>query len=191
MLTNPLDGIRIASPCRSDWNEMYGGERIRFCSECKLNVYNLSGMTRAEAESLLMNSEGRLCVRFFRRKDGTVLTRDCPVGWKAVKKRVSRTALALSSVIVSFFAGILSLRGVESAISYLPIGDVPAPATEMENVFSLPIIGETEINEEWEGQVDTSTLTRPNANVLSRYYAVGRVDNIERLEAMKVEAWVK
>ena len=59
---------------------MYGDDRRRFCSQCKLNVYNLSGMTRDEAEQLVMNSEGRLCVRFFRRKDGTVLTQDCPAG---------------------------------------------------------------------------------------------------------------
>jgi len=189
MFTNPLDGIRIASPCRSDWNEMYGDERRRFCSECKLNVYNLSGMTRAEAESLLINSEGRLCVRFFRRKDGTVLTKDCPVGWKAIKKRVSRTILAFSSVIVGFLAGVISLRGVESTISYLPMGDVPIPEAEVEKVLTGPIAGEVEIMEESRGRVDTSSyldgLKSPSS------YAVGRVENIERLEDAKVEAWVK
>jgi hypothetical protein len=35
-------------------------------------------MTRSEAEELIAKTEGRLCVRFFQRKDGTVLTRDCP-----------------------------------------------------------------------------------------------------------------
>lgn len=39
--TNPLDSVRIASPCSSDWNAMYGNERMRFCSECKLNVYKV------------------------------------------------------------------------------------------------------------------------------------------------------
>jgi hypothetical protein len=190
MFTNPLNDIRIASPCKSDWNEMYGDDRRRFCSECRLNVYNLSGMTRREAESLLINSEGRLCVRFFRRRDGTVLTKDCPVGWKAIKKRVSRTALAFSSVVVTFFAGVLSLRGVESAISYLPMGNVPAPETEMEKIFSGPMVGEAEISEEWEGKVDLSTIRRPPKKLM-RYQVLGRVDNIQRLEDTKVEAWVK
>lgn len=81
MFTDPLKNIRVAAPCPADWNEMYGDERKRFCSECKLNVYNLSGMTRREAERLIVNAEGRLCVRFFRRADGTVLTKNCPVGW--------------------------------------------------------------------------------------------------------------
>ena len=86
MFVNSIDDIRIASPCRSDWNEMYGDDRQRFCGECKLNVYNLSGMTRDDAETLVMNAEGQVCVRFFRRQDGTVITKDCPVGWRAVKQ---------------------------------------------------------------------------------------------------------
>ena len=36
--TNPLDNIRIASPCSANWDEMFGDERKRFCGDCKLNV---------------------------------------------------------------------------------------------------------------------------------------------------------
>jgi hypothetical protein len=85
---------------------MIGNNRQRFCGQCKLNVYNLSGMTRPEAESLLMNSEGRLCARFFRRADGSIITQDCPVGWAAVKKRMSRMWTAVVSVLLTMFAGI-------------------------------------------------------------------------------------
>ena len=106
---NPLDNVRVASPCRADWDQMYGDDRKRFCGECKMSVYNLSGMTRMDAESLLINSEGRLCVRYFRRADGTVLTRDCPVGWRAAKQRVSKAATAVFSMIAGLFAGVLSL----------------------------------------------------------------------------------
>src|SRR5215217_962167 len=93
--TNPLDKIKIASPCGANWNEMRGDNRRRYCTSCKLNVYNLSGMTRAEAESFLINSEGRVCLRIHRRTDGTVITRDCPVGWQKLKRKVSRTAAAV------------------------------------------------------------------------------------------------
>src|SRR4028118_735019 len=102
--TNPLNNIKVASPCHVDWNTMIGNERQRFCGECKLNVYNLSGMTKAEAENLLLNSEGRLCVRYFKRADGTVLTKDCPIGWELIKQRASRLATA----VVSLLFGILS-----------------------------------------------------------------------------------
>lgn len=104
--TNPLSGIKIASPCSADWNEMIGNERRRFCGDCKLNVYNLSGMSQREAENLLLNSEGRLCVRFYRRADGSILTKDCPVGWQAIKRRVSKTAAAFASLVFATLSGI-------------------------------------------------------------------------------------
>lgn len=108
--TNPLENIKVASPCPANWNEMHGNERQRYCSECKLNVYNLSDMTRREAENFLINAEGRVCVKFYRRTDGTVLTKDCPVGWQAVKKRVSRTAKAFVSVCAGIFGGIFAFN---------------------------------------------------------------------------------
>jgi hypothetical protein len=37
-------------------------------------------MTEEEALKLVEEREGRLCVRFYQREDGTVITRDCPVG---------------------------------------------------------------------------------------------------------------
>ena len=43
--TSPLNNLKVASPCSQDWEAMLGNERKRFCGECKLNVYNLSGMT--------------------------------------------------------------------------------------------------------------------------------------------------
>ena len=104
--TNPLNNIKIASPCSADWNEMIGDERTRFCGECKLNVYNLSGMSKREAENLLINSEGRLCVRFYKRSDGTILTKDCPVGWQAIKQRVSKTATAFASLVFAALSGV-------------------------------------------------------------------------------------
>jgi hypothetical protein len=78
--TNPLDNIKIAAPCLADWNEMNGSERARFCSHCRLNVYKLSAMSKREAEKLIIETDGRLCVRFFRRADGTILTQNCPTG---------------------------------------------------------------------------------------------------------------
>ncbi len=104
--SSPLNNVKVASPCSQDWNAMIGNERKRYCGDCKLNVYNLSGMSRTEAENLLSNSEGRLCVRFYRRADGSVLTQDCPVGWRAVKQRVSKTATAFASLIFGLIGGL-------------------------------------------------------------------------------------
>lgn len=90
-----LDQVRVASPCNADWNEMVGDERVRFCLSCDKNVFNLSAMKRDDAENLLRERLGNeVCVRFYQRADGTILTQDCPTGVK--KKRRKKLALALA-----------------------------------------------------------------------------------------------
>ena len=104
---SPLNNLSVASPCSADWSEMYGDDRKRFCGDCKLTVYNLSGMTRDEAEALVMNAEGRVCVRFYKRADGSVITADCPVGWAKVKQRTKLWATAAASLLMALFTGVL------------------------------------------------------------------------------------
>jgi hypothetical protein len=103
--TNPLSGVKIASPCPADWNSMLGSERVRFCGQCRLNVYNLSAMTQDDAEALITNYEGRLCLRFYRRRDGSILTEDCPVGLARLKRRATRWRRAFATAVLGFLAG--------------------------------------------------------------------------------------
>src|SRR5215475_10221592 len=63
--------IRIASPCSANWERMAGDDRVRYCPECQLNVYNMSALTISQIEELVANHEGRLCGRFYRRLAGT------------------------------------------------------------------------------------------------------------------------
>ena len=104
--TSKLNNVRVAAPCPADWDGMYGNERVRFCEQCQLNVYNLSEMSRAEAEELICRAEGRLCVRYYRRNDGSILTQNCPVGLRRLKRRLSRIATAIGSSVLSFVAGV-------------------------------------------------------------------------------------
>jgi hypothetical protein len=53
-----LDRMRIASPCHVGWENMTGDERVRFCAQCSLHVYNISEMTRDEVASLIADMEG-------------------------------------------------------------------------------------------------------------------------------------
>ncbi len=122
--TGSLDDVKVAAPCSAAWDEMIGDEQVRFCSQCQLNVYNLSGMTRDEGESLIARTEGRLCVRFYRRADGTILTSNCPVGLRAVRQRLSCVARAVASTTLSFFAGVGIYAGLREK-------DYPEPSTMM------------------------------------------------------------
>ncbi len=99
---DPLKNLRIATPCPASWESMAGDERVRHCSLCKLNVYNVSEMTRDEVRDLFLHNEGRACIRLYRRADGTILTRDCPAGLRALRRRASRVAAATIAAMLSF-----------------------------------------------------------------------------------------
>ena len=117
--TDPLSRVRVAAPCSMDWDQMIGDERARFCAKCQLNVYNFSGMSRREAEALISRAEGRLCVRYYRRGDGTILTENCPVGLRAIKNRLSKISRAIASTVLSFLAGLgfyTALNKLESVV---------------------------------------------------------------------------
>lgn len=95
--TSLLTGIEVAKPCTAKWEEMTGDERMRRCAQCELDVFDLSAMRRDEAEAFVASRLGkaRTCIRFLRRADGTIVTRDCPVGVRAAWKRVTWAAAAL------------------------------------------------------------------------------------------------
>jgi hypothetical protein len=43
--TDVLLNLRVASPYHVGWETMSGDDRVRFCDSCKLNVYDLAGLT--------------------------------------------------------------------------------------------------------------------------------------------------
>jgi hypothetical protein len=97
--------LKIASPCRARWEDMEGTDQSRFCHQCQKNVYNFAKMSADEAQQLLVTREGRVCGRFYRRSDGTLLTADCPIG---MHRRVRKVA----------YAAILLLLGATSAVAF-------------------------------------------------------------------------
>src|ERR1041385_6718258 len=94
-----LNEVRIASPCHAAWYAMTGDHRARLCDSCRRHVYNLSAMEVEEAAALIEKTEGQICIRLFRRADGTVLTEDCPVGEELTrrKRRMVVSGLALGA----------------------------------------------------------------------------------------------
>src|SRR4051812_36350964 len=72
-----LELLTIPKPCHASWEAMEGDARVRHCRECHLDVFDLSAMRREEATQLVEEREGHLCVTFWKRADGTVITQDC------------------------------------------------------------------------------------------------------------------
>jgi carboxypeptidase family protein len=110
-----LDRLRIASPCPARWEQMNGNDRARFCELCNLHVYNIAELTAREAKSLIADTEGRICARLYRRPDGTVITKDCPVGLRAIRRRVARIAGAAFATILSLCGGAFGQKKEDNA----------------------------------------------------------------------------
>jgi hypothetical protein len=153
-----LDVIDVASPCEAPWEAMRGDAKVRFCADCKLNVYNLSEMSRGEATQLVQQNEGRLCVRFYRRSDGTVLTRDCPVGLRAIRRRVARSLTAIAALGVFLCGGWLMARPKTNNAGCTGNSPISKLAEWIEPVDSV-VVGAV-----WEGEM-TLLPVPPNGNV--------------------------
>jgi hypothetical protein len=130
-----LDVIQIQKPCPASWDEMHGDARVRFCDHCRLNVYNLSDMGRGEAEALLAHREGRLCVRFYQRTDGGVITRDCKGG---LRRRVVRAATFAASASIALLVTALSASGMSFGTSNCVDGTEPSSPRGWLRLFTHP-----------------------------------------------------
>lgn len=148
-----LDRLEIAAPCHMRWDDMKGDDRVRYCDACSLHVHNISGMTRAEAEAFLARSlpfsdggqasSPRVCGRFFRRADGTILTADCPIGLRErlaaaafasrarLRRIVALGALALTATLAwatrSSRADVAQLQPFAALLAWLEPSAAPAP----------------------------------------------------------------
>lgn len=102
-----LNAIEVASPCLVSWEHMHGNEHVRSCDQCQQRVYDLAEMTTADANELLGGAGSQPCVRFFRQRNGRVMTADSPAGlpgmiWRRLRRHA---AWAASLFAVLFFPG--------------------------------------------------------------------------------------
>lgn len=131
--SGPVDvsSLRVASPCNEAWASMTGDAQMRHCASCDRTVYNLSEMSTRDIESLLAKKEGRVCIRFYRRADGTVLVDDCPIGLREFRRRTARLALFILSVLSSLVLGFLRSammpvqRSLQAPQTGMPHGEPP------------------------------------------------------------------
>lgn len=109
-----LDSIDVQTPCEVPWDTMTGDNRVRFCGRCRQNVYNIDALPRAEAVRLIGAREGRLCVRFHRRRDGTVVTADCWSRLRAARRKGVLAFVVMLAIVgaAQVFAMLTGLAGL-------------------------------------------------------------------------------
>src|SRR5438876_7755627 len=90
------------------------------------NPTDLLQMDLPGAAAFVREAEGRLCVRFYRREDGTLLTDNCPVGWRAARRGLMEcigssmaAALGLAWLVAPAAGRRAEMGGVESSLSRL------------------------------------------------------------------------
>ena len=130
MKTVKLNRLRIASPCPASWDKMAGDDRQRHCERCDRTVYNLVDVTPEALVTLIEQTEGRLCARLYARRDGTVMTQDCPQAQPSVGRQV-RTAATLAAGA----AGLALAASTSAAV-------LMAPPDAIETSDLQPMLGE-------------------------------------------------
>ena len=104
---------------------MAGDDRVRYCPQCNLNVYNFSAMTSIEIQQIVAARTGRLCARFYQRTDGTMLTKDCPVGVRAATWRACGAATAALAALVTIAPAMAETPRWQEPSSQTDIADGP------------------------------------------------------------------
>jgi hypothetical protein len=122
---SPLDLVHVASPCQADWKSMAGDDHSRLCGLCDKQVYNIAAMTAEAALTLIREHEGSVCIRLYRRADGTVLTSDCPTQARATSRRVTQVAAAVLLAIAISLGGVMLPNLLSRASSNSRLGRGP------------------------------------------------------------------
>lgn len=142
-----IDRLTVASPCDMAWDAMEGDGAVRRCGQCHLDVHDLSAMTTAEIQALLARHGDGVCVRMYRRADGTVITDDCPVGVARLRAAARRSMARLVAALVLLATGLVAAatgeRGRLRAATepFVTVGDlVGAPRPTLPVTPPTPVI---------------------------------------------------
>ena len=126
-----LHDIRVASPCPVKWENMSGDERKRLCSACNIHVFNIEQMTSDEIQTLVgQSTEQRTCIRLLRRTDGTVVTRECPFGLRAIRRNVRLFYTVVTAIVAGVIAVMCGKTTVKQAVTET-YPKIAAPQTGM------------------------------------------------------------
>lgn len=130
-----LDQLKIQSPCPKKWADFSGSDGRRYCDSCSKHVYNLSSMSRLEAEALLRLKRGDLCVAYRMTKEGKIRNASL---WNRVRWVPAGLLAALVSLFPIGCAGPVRSSGKDAAAA----AACPAPATQGQEEM-LEMVGDT------------------------------------------------
>jgi hypothetical protein len=107
---------------------MTGDQRVRKCAACQQNVYRFGNLDPFEVRELLIQNEGKPCVKFYDRGDGSVLVKDCPRG-RVRRWNVRFVAVSAAAIFVFGSLGFIGISGGvnQAADRVVAVFDPPKP----------------------------------------------------------------
>ena len=116
--------LQIGTPCPKRWDDMSGDAKRRFCQHCQLHVHNLSAMKPGERSQFVTESDGRACISYEIRPDGTMVT---PSRWQWVLRPL-RAFAALIAALLPFAFSSCASSGSNRRLAGVPMPPPDAPA---------------------------------------------------------------
>lgn len=113
----PISKYKRASECSSSWEKMSGSGSMRFCEKCQLMCYDFSTVEIEQARQIVYQREEKENCELYKRKDGKFLSKDCPVGLQAKRRRML-AAVIFGSFILATFYFLSSLPTPEPSIAH-------------------------------------------------------------------------
>ncbi|MBX3119133.1 MAG: hypothetical protein KF784_08720 [Fimbriimonadaceae bacterium] len=145
-----LNQLNVQKPCPKEWDAMHGDDKKRFCDHCQKHVHNISAMNKEDAERLLANRTGAICVRYTQEADGRLVTTDRLSGWR-------KFALLASGV-----AAIVGLSGCQMTTTGETAGSAPDVSTNRALVGEVPAQNTTTMGKvPVQPEPSTSSTTNP------------------------------
>ncbi len=155
-----LERVAVATPCSAKWEDMVGSDTARFCCTCSKTVYDLSAMDAVDAEAFLapyLDAGEMPCARFYRRRDGRVLTSECAPG--ARRRHAVRAAKAIAITLTATAVAL----GAATTLMQPTLGE--DDDERVDNVLEVHSGAAFPEPAEVMGEVDFSHLARPRGVV--------------------------
>lgn len=104
-----LENLVNTFECNLDWNDMPGSNRVRDCGQCKCKVFNMSQMSRREANAFLVENGTSQCMILEQRQDGSIVTDECPVPLRNIRNILGKLRHAVAVILTLTFSGAAAL----------------------------------------------------------------------------------
>jgi len=190
---NIINNLRIASPCPMLWSDMQltPEEAVRFCGDCRKNVYDVSKMSATETALLLQKAEvsgTSMCMQLYQRADGTIITDDCPVGLRRIRDAWRKVRSVAAAFVVFIGAQSVFAQEKDSSTENKPRpsrGSVSIPMGGAIAPSSIPL-GGAPVAMDWRTEAMKNASVKNLADKIAAKEKQSPATDADKLEVLQL-----